>query len=560
MVKDTFVFKSGYKVKMSLTDNPNEIEYRFYNNGGEEVKVIHTGLPTHVTNRSHLVLQIKAAVNPDGNVKSDEVNHILIELNKIISVMQGEAELKLIREKQNRDLEIRKKAHEAKQFIEHLNQPLLYVGSIVDWLTAGERINTLICFVAGCSQIILKEPVSVIGYGESSSGKTFVQKVALSLLPEEFVEVEKQVSPAALFNRAAMDTCFYDGKIVSYGDMGGQNDRDNLQDTLELMKELQSDGFLKKPVSVKQADGKWGVEDLILEGRPSLWYTTVPADIDGQELSRAIIYSPRTDNKEIFHRMNTLLSLKNGKTYKKYKEIEGKTQLVQHIVLHLREVMEEYVVIDPYYPVIANFLENSRYYKRDVSKYLGLLDTITVINFYCNPKYVFEDGQKAVITSKNDVRLLLSLLEPYLPSIAENIKPKSRDIYTVLRENIYDWKLRKGAGEDGYNASGFQVGITVAEYFEKSDKEIPLSSLYNYFKDLRDEGLLTVVGNENRSALYDVVEYNFDAIINKIDYDEIADTVELELGKEIADIIRNDVVDEDLDITLHHVLVEDVLW
>ena len=559
MVKDAYSFKNGYKVTMSLTDNPNQFIYKFYNKNGEITNTLEEGLPIHLSDRNALITQIKKCLG-DKKVDFETINEVKIRLNKIIYDLQSEKEAQYMQEQQNKELEIRKKAHKAQKFIQQLDQPLLYIGSVIDWLTAGERINTLICFCAGCSQIVLNEPISVIGYGESSSGKTFIQKVALSLLPDEFIEVEKQVSPAALFNRAAQDTKFYDGKIVSYGDMGGQNDRENMQDTLELMKELQTDGFLKKPVSIKQSNNKWEVEDLVLEGRPSLWYTTVPADIDGQELSRAIVYSPLTNNKSAFHKRNNVLSLKQGKTYKKFKKIEKEAEIVKHMVLHLREVMQEYVVIDPYYPVIAGFLENSRYYKRDVGKYLALLDTITAINFYSNPKITFDDGQKAVITSRNDVKLLLSLLEPYLISIAVNIKPKSREIYERLRENIDDWKLRKGADDEGYSSGGFLVGITVADYFERSDKEIPLSSLYKYFKDLRDEGLLVVVGNENRSAMYDVVEYDFYEAISELNFDDITKTVEAELGEEIADIIRDDVADEDLSILNKHDMVEDTIW
>ena len=560
LVKDTFIFSSGYKVKISLTDNPLQVKYQFFNADGETIKVMENGFPTHVTDRSGLIVQIKNSINPNGKVTKEEIQQVTLKLQKIITILQGEAEYKATQEKQDIALQIRRKSHQAEKFMQTLDNPLLYVGAISDWLTAGERINTLICFIAGCSQVILHEPISVIGYGESSSGKTFVQIVALGLLPDEFIIFEKQVSPAALFNRSRQDKFYYDGKIVTYGDMGGQNDRDNMQEALDLMKELQTEGKLCKPVSVMGADNKWGVEDLELEGRPAPWYTTVPADIDGQELSRAILYSPRTDNRNIFNKRGRALSLKRGRTSTKFEEIEKESEIIPYMVLHLREVMEEYIVIDPFYDIIANILDESKFYKRDTEKYLNLLNAITAINFYHNKKVQFEDGQKAVITSKNDVQLLLSLLESYMPSIALTIKPKSVEIYDVLRENIDGWKLIKGADNDGYDSGGFLVGITVADYFEHSDKTIPLSSLHKYFKDLRDAGLLTVVGKENRANMYDIVEYDFHEAIHDLDFDEIVENVEYELGSEIADIVRADVVDTDLNISNSHDLVEEAPW
>ena len=560
MVKDTYTFSNGFKIKISLTDNPLQIKYSFFNDLDQEIKVLVAGLPTHVSTRSGFVSQIKKCINPDGKVKYEQVVPVITILQDMVLNLQGEAEVKLIQEKQELELTIRRKSHEAKKFMENLEDPLFFIGSVIDWLTAGERINTLICFVAGCSQVILKEPISVIGYGESSSGKTFIQTVALSLLPEEFICIEKQVSPAALFNRSRQDKFYYDGKIVSYGDMGGQNDRDNMQETLDLMKELQTDGKLVKPVSIKGESNKWEVEDLELEGTPALWYATVPVDIDSQELSRAIVYTPRTDNRDIFNKRGRLLSLKRSKTCKDLEAVEKKAEIIPYMVLHLREIMEEYIIIDPYYSVISEFLTGSKFYKRDTEKYMNMLDTITAINFYQNEKYVFDDGQKAIITSKNDVQLLLSLLEPYMTSISVNVKPKSVEVYETMKANIDEWKAYKGADFDGYNDAGFQVGITIREYFEKPENDIPLSSLNRYFSDLYRAGLLTIVGKDNRANMYDVVDFNFDEIIHELDFESIIETVEYELGSDIADIIRRDVLNPDMNINNKHDSIGDTLW
>lgn len=558
MVKDTYKFDNGYKIRMSLTDSPHLFRYQFYDEEGDLTGDIVSGLPTQATDGSNFIKLIKNCI--EGPVATKELLKIKKELNKIISALQGEKEKKYIDEQQKQALEIRKKSHVAKKFMEDLENPLLYVGSVVDWLTAGERINTLICFCAGCSQIILQEPISVIGYGEASSGKTFIQQTAASLLPSEFIIHEKHVSPAALFNRASLDTKFYDGKIVCYGDMGGQNDRENMQEALDLMKELQTDGFLQKPVSVKQADGKWGVEDLKLEGRPAVWYTTVPTDIDGQEESRAILYSPRTDNREIFNKRNRLLTLNYGKTHSKFTEIQQRTQIIQHMVLHLREVMKEYIVIDPYYDIISDLLKNSKFYKRDAFKYMALLDAITAINFYHNAKITLDNKQKAVVTSKNDVQLLLSLIEPYRFSISENVKPKSREVYEIIRDNIDDWKLLKGADDFGYDSSGFLVGITIRDFFEKTDTQIPYNSLRTYFNDLRDAGLLKVVGSENKANQYDIVDYDFNTGLHELNYDSIIDNVETQIGRKMANIIRRDRVNRRLTIMGKHELVEETEW
>ena len=557
MINNTLKLPNGYVLTISLTDNPSKIQYQITDSEKNLISNVKSGLPASMSNRSQVMKDIKNCITNGRKVSGvdQELNKIKTRMQKLVSELQGEAEYLAIQEQQEQELEIRKKVHEAENLLKSLDNPLLYIGSIIDWLTAGERINTLICFTAGCSQIILRKPISVIGYGESSSGKTYIESVALSLLPSDFIVFEKQASPAAIFNRARNDEYFYDGKIVMYGDMGGQNDRENSQESLDLMKELQSDGELTKPVSVKDDSNKWSTEELILKGFPALWYTTVPVDIDNQELSRAIVFTPRTDNREIFNKRGKALSFKRGRTHNLFLEVKMKSEIIPYMVKHLRDVMEDYIVINPFFDIISGMLEQSKFFKRDTEKYISLLETITVINFYQNEKYEFEDGQKAVLTSKDDVQLLLSMLEPYMHSIAVNIKPKSAEIYQILLANIDDWKLYKGSEE--YE---FDIGITIREYFEKPVNDIPMSSLRRYFSDLYQAGLLSIVGTQERANMYDVVKYDFDKLIHEIDYDKLGEDIEFELGLEIAQIIRNDEVTDGLNISEKHDLIGDTLW
>lgn len=99
-------------------------------------------------------------------------------------------------------------------------------------------------------QVILKNPVSMICLGEASSGKSHIQETALRLIPERFIVNEKKITEAALFNRAKKDRYFYGDKIVNYGDMGSANDHEFMEESKNLMKELQSDGFLIKQLNI----------------------------------------------------------------------------------------------------------------------------------------------------------------------------------------------------------------------------------------------------------------------------------------------------------------------
>ncbi len=557
MVKDKFSFNSGYSVKISLTSNISTCRYSFYTPDKELISEIVDVLPISLKPRGQVMLELKSCIDPNGSLKNNAVKSELIsakkELQSIANSLRGELDVELAREQQAKDMSERRKIKQAKEKLMDLDQPLLYIGSIIDWLTAGERINTLVCFTSFCSQVILKKPISVIGYGESSSGKTFVGNVALGLIPSKYIINEKSITPAALFNRAKTDPYFYDGKIVNYGDMGGANDRENQQDVLDLMKELQTDGKLTKPISIKNEEGNWITEELDLIGNPSLFYSTVPLMIDEQELSRSVVYSPRTDNRECFNTRIQRLSLKMGKTYNKYENVSKKAELIPYMVEHLRLVMEDVVIINPYIKVVLNFLKQSKFYKRDSEKYYNLLNVITAINYYNNPRVTLENSTKAVITSKDDVKLYMSLLSPYLSSIAINIKPQSAEIYKNIVDNIDDWKWDEELGE-------WKMGITVRDYFEKVRPPVTLRHLQRHFSELYQEGLLTIVGNNGKANIYDLYNLYLYDENDLLDEEEVYEFVESELGSSIADIVQEDLLTSRLDIMNLHKDIEEAPW
>jgi hypothetical protein len=554
LANNSLKLNDKYTILLSLTDNPMQLHYQIRDDK-EVVFDKVSGLPTAVSDRTDVMVTIRKYL-PE-HIELDKVRP---KLERIRLELENEKEAKEIERQQQHELELRKKVHHAKKVLQGIDDPILYIGSIIDWLTAGERINTLICFIAGCSQVILKEPISMIAYGESSSGKTHIQKTALSLLPEDYIVMEKKVSPAALFNRAKTDKYFYDGKIIVYGDMGGSKDKENQQESFDLMKELQSDGKLSKPISVKDESNNWVTEDLELVGNPCLWYTTVPTDIDEQESSRAIVITPRTDNREIFNTRGLKLSLKNGKTYSKYEEVVKLAEEVPYMVEFLRRELEDYIIINPYYEVVTGILINSQFYKRDTDKYITLLNAITALNYYHNSKCTLPDGKKALITSRYDVKIFLLLIEPYIESISVNIKPKSAEIYNELCSRVSSTEtfadtLKFGDDPDDEWAEGF----TTEQYFQKTSLNIGIRSVRNYFSDLRQHKLLKIVGKKGYAPMYDVVEFNINTVYDNIDYDAILENVSYEIGSDIAEIIQND-KEVDIDIHQRHDLIGGTPW
>jgi len=527
--------------------NVDKVTYVFKNRYGNKIGEYTNKSPATLSSQSNVARQFKQIVNPKGDLKPRQVNNQFSELKQLLQ-LNYENELSVIEQEiaDKKQAEQEKDASKLKEAItklQSLDCPLIYIGSIVEWFTAGERNNILYAFTVYAGQVILQNPVSVICLGEASSGKSHIQETALKLIPKRFVVNEKKITEAALFNRAKKDKYFYDGKIVNYGDMGGSNDHEFMEESKNLMKELQSDGFLNKPLNISDGEGGWDVKDLELVGRPCLTYTTVPNHyFDDQEMSRSIFITPRMDNQKIFNQRNSALEFKHGRSYKILKQYEREAELVPYMLLHLKEVFEDIVVINPYVYFVINFLKNSSFYKRDFDKFNGLLKTITALNYYNHEVYDI-GGKKLILTNIADVQLFMSLLKPYKESISANLAPKAVEVLNDIRNNIDEWRMSK-------DREVLDMGITTNDYFSLQSLGLSKASARKYMYELADKGFLQITDHVGRSNVYDLAKSEVESInydLKHID-DSTYENICYEIGEWVVDIMKEDKFVEGLSI------------
>ena len=539
--------QNGHTIELVITSKQHEVLYIFKNEDGVKYGEYRNGIPATLTNNCNIATQIKQCLDPDREFKPQNLNKKFNQIKELLQLKYDNLILE-IQEKQEAEIQDQKAKHnllleKAQKKLQSVSQPLIYIGSLIDWITAGERNNIVYAFTVYAGQIIINNPVSVIALGEAGSGKSHIQESAMGLLPKDSIVNEKKITEAALFNRAKKDKYFYDGKIVNYGDMGGSSDHDFMQESKNLMKELQSDGYLNKPLSVLDNDGNWTVQDLELIGRPCLTYTTVPNhDFDEQEMSRSIFITPRMDNQNIFNRRNSALEFKHGVTYRTLKKYEKELELVPYMLMHLREVLYGVDIINPYVNIVIDFLKQSNFYKRDFDKFNGLLKTITALNYY-NHEIIEVDGSKLLLTTIADVQLFMSLLKPYRESISANLSPKAVEVLNDYRNHHDKWV---GHG----SRLCVDEGITTNEYFELQTLGLSKKSVRKYFYELADKGFLKVVNKVQRSNVYDLSDSDFVSIDEDLKHIGvyIYENIEYELGPEIADLVRKDEYVDGLDI------------
>jgi hypothetical protein len=433
----------------------------------------------------------------------------------------------------------------ATDLLESKDQPLIYIASLSSWMTAGERANIILTFITYASQVILRNPINVVILGEGGSGKTHIETAALSMIPDEFVIKEKKTTDAAFFDKGLENPYVYDGKIVSFGDLGGESAQDFVLEIKDLLKELQTDGYLSKTMIGKDHDGERMRVQMELFGHPCTTYTTVPGHIfDDQEMSRSIFITPRMDNKKVFHAMKKMLEFNGGRTHKQSKYYLNELEIVKYVVYLLRERMETVIINNPYTESVIKFLGESEYFKRDFDKYNGILKTITAINGY--NRQTFEiDGQEILYTSLNDIKLFMSLLKAYHESISVNISPKSAEVLDDIRGQLDDWIMDRKIGDMGT--------FTVNDYLELSGTHLSKSSIQTYFGELNRTGFIKVVDKQSRANVYQLsgrVSDSLEQDLLKLS-EEQKQLIEWELGSSVMQFILEDVVMDGLTVHLH---------
>ena len=527
--------------------NIDKVTYVFKNKYGNKIGEYENRSPATLSSRSNVARQFKQLINPKGDMEPPIFNNKFTELKQLLQ-LHYENEVSLIEqeiaEKKQAEQEHNiAKSKEAITKLQSLAYPLIYIGSLVEWFTAGERNNIMYAFTVYAGQVVLGNPVSVICLGEASSGKSHIQETALMLIPKQYIVNEKKITEAALFNRAKTDEYFYDGKIVNYGDMGGSNDHEFMEESKNLMKELQSDGFLNKPLSIPDGEGGWEVRELKLKGRPCLTYTTVPNhNFDEQEMSRSIFITPRMDNKKIFNLRKSALEFTHGKSYKILKKYEKEVELVPYMLLHLKEVFKDIVIINPYIHFVINFLKDSSFYKRDFDKFNGILKTITALNYY-NHEVHDIDGETVILTNLSDVQQFMSILQPYKESISANLSPKAVEVLNDIRNNIDDWMLE-------IDPEDLSFGITTNQYFTLQNLGLSKDSVKKYIYELANNGFLQITDHSGKSNVYNLTKSEVAYInddLKRID-DSIHQIICREVGEWVVDIMMEDKFVEDLSI------------
>jgi len=139
---------------------------------------------------------------------------------------------------------------------------------------------------------------------------------------------------------------------------------------------------------------------------------------------------------------------------------------------------------NPYHSFIEEFLSSSKFFKRDIDKYNGILKVITALNGFNREPFM---GR--IFTNKADIIIFLDIVEQYRKSITMNLSRGAEDVWTASQS--------VAAHMDVY-----EEGFTINDYMDTTNTTISKRSLRAYFSELNSNNIFKTNGKEGQSNIY----------------------------------------------------------
>lgn len=402
---------------------------------------------------------------------------------------------------------------------------LQFLAQICQGLGVGLADTILKIYVSYLLTVLKIKATNVIAIGSQSSGKSFSIEGALKMIPSEYViyGVHTEAYFFGKFNGMNLDR-----HIFYLGDLGGSKDDEKTIVTRDILKQLNTDGYVERGIAPDSEP-----TEQYVEGNPAIAYSTVEEFIiNEQEKSRSNIVKPPNISLEDLTLFNAFFD-SPGMDYKIIETIEEDVESVQGLTWYLMESINNYELFNPYMFCITDFLQNMDDFNRKIKEYNKILLVVCLLNkpfilthnIYYDKDNMENINTKLVIASKQDVINALDLFSGsnnLLPTELDFLKtlcskytpyPIETDEDTTIREYedeiiedvemdgiISDWE-GEYIGLDGETTIKcfFTVTSLKREYGNiKAIKDIK-NSLSNRLRKLYENNYLVKIGQSNKN-------------------------------------------------------------
>jgi DNA primase len=270
---------------------------------------------------------------------------------------------------------------EQKAALELLRDPGLLDRIVEDFErcgVVGERTNKLVGYLAATSRK-LEQPLAVIVQSSSAAGKSALMEAVLGMVPEE-----ERVEYSAMTGQSL----FYMGETDLQHKVLAIVEEQGAERASYALKLLQSEGELTIASTGKDpATGRLVTQEYRVVGPVMIFLTTTAVDIDEELLNRCLVLTVdegREQTRAIHERQRLSRTLEG---------VVARQERGRILKLHqdAQRLLRPLFVVNPYAAELG-FPDHQTRTRRDHTKYLALIEAVTLLHQYQRPVRQVEHG------------------------------------------------------------------------------------------------------------------------------------------------------------------------
>lgn len=329
-----------------------------------------------------------------------------------------------------------------KGFIEYLDSPLnkIHIG---DHRNIYRKTLMGLCIMRGEYSSFIQDIAS------AGSGKSHENDIVYGLIiPERYVMLLNDVTLASFTRYGDIDIRYLDRLILLFYDKGGKNSLNYMDDVLNILKMLITEGLYHKDLTEKDSKGNFINKSLDLQvDSIGAVYSTVKTDVDAiddeQLESRSLKCTPTdVEVDDILDHLSYL----NYKGSVQYKDKTDAEKVLKDFSLYLLSLVNDTdVILNPYVEIFkrhSKTIDNRGNITREFERQLALFNAYCRITKHdCRKRGdVYLASQKQVTDYFNDINLENALSPTQSDFINMIIKGDNADMpLRLINEDIDDY-------------------------------------------------------------------------------------------------------------------------
>ena len=289
----------------------------------------------------------------------------------------------------------------------------------------GERTNKLMGYIGGVSRLA-DRPLAIIVRSSSAAGKTALMDAILRFVPKESREKYSALSGHALFYFEGKD---FKHKVLAIVEEEGASR------AAYALKLLQSEGEITIASTGKDpGTGRLVTKEYRVEGPVMIFLASTSIDIEDELLNRAIVLTVdegREQTRAIHQLQREAQTLEGLWANDEREEVYRRHHAFQRLLRPLP-------VVNPYVRELT-FLDDRTRTRRDHTKYLGIIEAVTLLHQFQRPIKSDTRGGRTkeyIEATLDDVALANRLAAEVLGRTLDELGPQTRRFVMLLDEMV----------------------------------------------------------------------------------------------------------------------------